>query len=86
MPTVVLVRHGRTTANADGVLAGHLAGVHLDDAGRRQAADLARRLQAVRPVRLVSSPLERCLETAQALAAATGKRRCPLLVNHLNDC
>lgn len=77
MPTVVLVRHGRTTANADGVLAGHLAGVHLDDAGRRQAADLARRLQAVRPVRLVSSPLERCLETAQALAAATGADVCP---------
>ncbi|MCW2843259.1 MAG: Phosphoglycerate mutase, partial [Nocardioides sp.] len=33
MATVILVRHGRTTANAAGVLAGRLPGVKLDDTG-----------------------------------------------------
>ena len=44
MPTVILVRHGRSTANATGVLAGRLAGVHLDDAGMAQAASVGDRL------------------------------------------
>ena len=34
MATVILVRHGRTTANASGVLAGRTAGVRLDETGR----------------------------------------------------
>ncbi|MFS2031516.1 histidine phosphatase family protein, partial [Curtobacterium sp. CT11-45] len=38
MATVLLVRHGRTTANATGVLAGRTAGVALDAVGREQAA------------------------------------------------
>ena len=37
MATVILVRHGRSTANATGVLAGRLPDVHLDDAGVAQA-------------------------------------------------
>ena len=37
MATVILVRHGRTTANATGVLAGRLAGVQLDETGHGQA-------------------------------------------------
>lgn len=67
MPTVLLVRHGRTSANASGVLAGRAAGVHLDDTGRAQAADLGRRLADVRLASLVSSPLERCMQTAEAI-------------------
>ncbi|HET7782828.1 MAG TPA: histidine phosphatase family protein, partial [Arthrobacter sp.] len=38
MATVILVRHGRTTANATGLLAGRAAGVSLDQIGREQAA------------------------------------------------
>ena len=38
MATVILVRHGRSTANATGVLAGRLPGVHLDETGVQQAA------------------------------------------------
>ena len=41
MPTVILVRHGRSTANAEKVLAGRLPGVALDETGRDQAAALA---------------------------------------------
>ena len=39
MPTVILVRHGRTAANAGGVLAGWTPGVHLDDKGNVYAED-----------------------------------------------
>jgi len=70
VPTVLLVRHGRTTANASGVLAGWIAGVGLDDTGREQAQALAARVAAANlPVsRIVSSPLQRCQETADLVA------------------
>jgi len=67
MATVILVRHGRTTANASGVLAGRAAGVKLDDIGRSQAVRVAERLGAVPLVGVVSSPLERCRQTARAI-------------------
>lgn len=64
MTTVLLVRHGRTTANNAGVLAGWTEGVGLDDTGRSQVQALAARLADVPLAALVSSPLQRCLETA----------------------
>jgi probable phosphomutase (TIGR03848 family) len=70
MATVVLVRHARSTANADGVLTGRSRGVHLDDLGRDQAERAAQRLASVPLAGLVSSPLERCQETAAAIARA----------------
>ena len=70
MTTVLLVRHGRTSANVAGVLAGRSSGVELDERGREQVVSVAERIAAV-PVRaIVSSPLRRCQQTAQALAAA----------------
>ena len=69
MTTVLLVRHGVTDANRGGVLAGWTAGVHLADKGREQAAALGTRLAEVPVAAVVSSPLERCVETATALAA-----------------
>ena len=69
---MLLIRHGRTVANATGVLAGRTPGVCLDETGREQAAALGRRLTDVPLSRVVSSPLERCLETARALPAAPG--------------
>jgi len=73
MATVVLVRHARSTANASGVLTGRLKGVHLDDTGRGQADRAGTRLSTVPLAALVSSPLERCKETARALAAGQPK-------------
>ena len=67
MATVILVRHGRTTANATGLLAGRAAGVSLDQIGREQAALTGERLAAVPVVGVVSSPLERCQQTAQLI-------------------
>jgi probable phosphomutase (TIGR03848 family) len=67
--TVVLLRHGRTTANTGGVLAGWTPGVQLDDTGRAQAEAVAARLAAVPLAAVVSSPLERCVQTAEAVVA-----------------
>ena len=67
MPTVLLVRHGRTTANAGGILAGRAAGVTLDATGEDQAVRAAKRVADVRLARVVTSPLERCRQTARVL-------------------
>jgi probable phosphomutase (TIGR03848 family) len=66
--TVLLVRHGLTALTGP-VLAGRSPGVHLDDRGRTQAASLARRIAALSVAAVVSSPLERCVETADLIAA-----------------
>ena len=47
MPTIVLVRHGRTSANEQGILAGRSPGVTLDEVGQSQATTLATRLSTV---------------------------------------
>lgn len=67
MTTVLLVRHG-LTAMTGPVLAGWTPGVGLDDRGRAQAEAVARRLGPVPLAAVVSSPLDRCRETAAALA------------------
>jgi probable phosphomutase (TIGR03848 family) len=63
-----LVRHGLTEMTGP-VLAGWTPGVHLNERGRAQAAELATRLASVPLDLIVSSPLERCQETAQAVLA-----------------
>lgn len=68
MTTVLLVRHGLTEANKGGLLAGWTPGVHLADRGREQVAELSQRLSTVPLAAIVSSPLERCVETATVLA------------------
>lgn len=67
MATLILLRHGLTPMTGP-VLAGRLPGVHLNDAGQQQAAEVAARLATLPLARIVSSPLERCKETAQAVA------------------
>ncbi|NJC22201.1 putative phosphomutase (TIGR03848 family) [Arthrobacter pigmenti] len=90
MATAILVRHGRTTANASGLLAGRADGITLDQTGREQAAAAADRLAAVPIVDVVSSPLERCQETAQfILERQTGARHAPphiTLDSDLTEC
>jgi probable phosphomutase (TIGR03848 family) len=66
--TVILLRHGRTTANTGGVLAGWTPGIGLDETGRAQVQAAAARLAAVPLAAVVSSPLERCVQTASAVA------------------
>lgn len=66
MTTVLLVRHG-LTAMTGPVLAGWTPGVHLDERGQTQAAAVAERLRPLPLNAVVSSPLERCQETAAAI-------------------
>lgn len=68
MSALVVVRHGRTAANAAGLLLGHLD-VELDPLGRAQAVALADAVRRTSPpiAAVVSSPLHRAVETAEAL-------------------
>jgi probable phosphomutase (TIGR03848 family) len=61
--TLVLLRHGLTALTGP-VLAGWTPGVHLDDRGWVQAEAVAERLRGTTFAAVVSSPLERCVETA----------------------
>jgi probable phosphomutase (TIGR03848 family) len=67
--TVILLRHGRTTANTGGILAGWTPGVQLDETGAAQVAAVGERLAKVPLAAVVSSPLERCAQTAAAVVA-----------------
>ncbi|KZS59372.1 histidine phosphatase family protein [Mycobacterium ostraviense] len=68
--TVILLRHGRSTSNTAGILAGRSEGVDLDDKGREQAAGLIDRFGDL-PVRaVVTSPMLRCRSTVELLADA----------------
>jgi probable phosphomutase (TIGR03848 family) len=69
VPTVILLRHGRTTANTGGVLAGWTPGVQLDETGLAQAQAVGERLAKVPLAAIVTSPLERCRQTAEAVVA-----------------
>jgi probable phosphomutase (TIGR03848 family) len=66
---VLLVRHGLTATTGE-VLTGRTPGIPLDDRGRAQAAAVAARLAPVPLDAIISSPLDRCLQTAEAIAAA----------------
>jgi probable phosphomutase (TIGR03848 family) len=86
MATVILVRHGRTTANATGLLAGRAAGVGLDQIGREQAALAGDRLAAVPLVGVVSSPIERCQQTAQLILDRQAGTPYSLVDSDLTEC
>lgn len=90
MPDVYLIRHGRSSANASGVLAGRMPGVHLDATGETQVDQVGQQLAGVRLDAVVSSPLERTLGTAQAILRYQIKRRAkPLTIqedHNLIEC
>jgi probable phosphomutase (TIGR03848 family) len=68
MATLFLIRHG-LTAQTGRVLYGQQGGIDLDDRGRAQATRLAERFASVRLTAIYSSPLERCTQTVEPLAA-----------------
>lgn len=82
MALVLLVRH----ALAEGTgrrLVGRTPSIYLSDAGREQAGRLARRLAPLPIVAVYASPLERCVQTAEALVA--GRRIQVRLEGGLNE-
>lgn len=76
----MLVRHGLTVMTGP-VLAGHTPGLHLDERGQVQAGALAERLAQVPLAAIVTSPLERCVDTAEAIRA----RQAAAPAWHLDD-
>ncbi|MGW6689525.1 histidine phosphatase family protein [Streptomyces sp. NPDC054961] len=80
MATLILVRHGRSTANTAGLLAGWTPGVSLDERGTGQAEALPGRLAGIPLAAAVTSPLERCAQTLAPLLAAR-----PGLALHTDD-
>lgn len=71
---VLLIRHAQTEFPA-GRLAGWTPGVRLSEEGRRQAKALAERLAPVPLAAAYSSPLDRCVETAEAVLAGRPRPR-----------
>ncbi|TDT17730.1 putative phosphoglycerate mutase [Ilumatobacter fluminis] len=70
--TVLLVRHGQTPTTGQS-LPGRAPGLHLADAGVRQAERAAERLAELNKVDAVyCSPLERTRETAKPIGKALG--------------
>lgn len=65
--TLLFIRHGQTTWNEEQKLPGQLPGIALTDKGKRQAAELAEALKEVPISAIISSPLERAVETAKYL-------------------
>lgn len=72
MGTVILIRHARSLANAENILAGQTPGVRLDAQGIEQSKRLADVLGAVAVTRVFVSPLERCLATITPWIARHG--------------
>ena len=70
MLTLVLTRHGLTERSVPEQHLGQRIDVSINDAGRRQAQALARRLAPVHFDRVITSPLFRARETAEVLAPA----------------
>jgi len=66
--TILLIRHGENDWTESNKLAGRTAGVHLNEYGRLQVAALGERLAEAKLDVMYTSPLERTLETAQAIA------------------
>ncbi len=68
MPLLLLIRHGENEYVKTNKLAGHLPGIHLNERGYQQVADLATALKAVPLKAIYASPLERAVESAEPIA------------------
>lgn len=82
MGVLLLVRHGRTSANVEGRLAGRQPGVALDEVGRRTAQALGQRLTGVAVRAVVCSPLERTVDTARLVFPGLE----PVMDDGLQEC
>lgn len=68
MTILLLVRHASNDYIKEGRLAGRTPGVHINAHGQREADDMARRTAHLPIEAIYSSPLERAVDTANAIA------------------
>lgn len=66
-----LARHGETADNAARIFQGQ-SGRGLNELGRKQAALLGERVKGLRPTAIVTSDLDRAVETARIVGEACG--------------
>ncbi len=85
MTVVLIVRHG-LTASTGKALTGWLPGISLDDRGLAQATAMAGRLASLPLAAVVSSPLERCLQTATTIASGQADSMQVLTDDRLGEC
>ena len=78
--SILLLRHGTTDA-VDSVLGGQMRGIYLNADGQRQAAALAARISSLDA--LVSSPLERAVQTASIIGKVHGLQ--PVIYDALTE-
>jgi len=71
---IYLIRHGHSTANEKGVLAGRDYGVFLTERGANQAVAVADQLRGINFAKIYSSPLPRCLETVKPLLVGRSRK------------
>lgn len=81
---MILARHGRTAANATGILAGRTPGIGLDEVGAEQAAAAAVRIDGLPLAAAFTSPLERCKQTAAVLLRGSAVKA--RVERGLNEC
>ena len=68
MTVLLLIRHAQNEWVRTGKLAGWTPEIHLNDEGKKQAALLGQRLAEAKLQAVYSSPLERAVETAEAIS------------------
>jgi probable phosphomutase (TIGR03848 family) len=74
MTTFLLLRHAHSVANNAGILAGQLEGVGLSKDGTAQVKKLTSSFENLKVDRIISSPMQRCLETVEGIAKSKKKR------------
>jgi len=67
MSRIFLLRHAHSVANAKGILAGRMENIPLSKEGQTQRTLLATRLNGATFDQVLSSPIQRCIETLSAL-------------------
>jgi probable phosphoglycerate mutase len=72
MTIIILVRHGENDWVKKNRLAGWIPDVHLNEKGQNQAKAVAQRLASLTVDALYSSPVARCVETAEYVAGFQG--------------
>ncbi|MDI9370601.1 MAG: histidine phosphatase family protein [Synergistaceae bacterium] len=69
--TVLLVRHGECRGNSEGLFRGR-TDFPLNETGLRQAGEVASEVAGLRPDVVLTSPLTRAVQTAEAIARECG--------------
>ncbi|SHI59722.1 alpha-ribazole phosphatase [Lutispora thermophila] len=71
MLKLYIIRHGETDLNKPGVFFGS-KDIELNEAGKRQCRELEKAMENIELDVILSSPLKRCMQTAQGIASTKG--------------